>query len=68
MALADMPRIPSEVLRAIADKLVSGAKVAAPMLPSGERGAGFQDLVLDDDVNGVATSSCGPTVGPTGRR
>ena len=50
VALADMPRVPAEVLRAVADKLASGAKVAAPMLPSGERGhpVGFSSALVTE--------------------
>ena len=50
LALADMPRIPPDVSRAIADKLASGAKVAAPMLPTGERGhpVGFSAALADE--------------------
>jgi molybdenum cofactor cytidylyltransferase len=50
LALADMPRIPADVSRTVAAKLASGAKVVAPMLPTGERGhpVGFSAALLDD--------------------
>jgi len=38
VALADMPRIPSRVSRAVAEALAGGALIAAPVLPGGERG------------------------------
>ena len=38
IALADMPRIPPAVSRSVAEALAAGAMIAAPVLPSGERG------------------------------
>lgn len=38
IALADMPCIPPAVARAVAEALASGAAIAAPALPTGERG------------------------------
>ncbi len=39
IALADMPRIPDRVHRAVADALIRGAGIAAPFVPgSGQRG------------------------------
>lgn len=50
LALADMPRVSPEISRAVAAKIAGGARVAAPMLPSGERGhpVGFSPALLDE--------------------
>lgn len=50
VALADMPRIPARVSRAVAEALQGGALIAAPMLPGGERGhpVGFSALLVDE--------------------
>lgn len=52
VALADMPRIPAQVSRAIAHALAGGALIAAPVLPGGERGhpVGFSARLVDELV------------------
>lgn len=38
IALADMPRVPAALSRSVAEALRGGATIAAPVLPTGERG------------------------------
>ena len=50
IALADMPRILPQVARAVAEALRGGALIAAPVLPSGERGhpVGFAAALAEE--------------------
>ena len=52
IALADMPRVPPAVSRAIAQAIEGGALLAAPVLGSGERGhpVGFAEQLVEELV------------------